>query len=338
MSTAAILGCAGERLSADERALFAETRPAGFILFRHNCADPAQVRDLVADVRDCVGDPAAPVMIDQEGGRVTRLPSPPWRHPPPAATFGTLAQTDPTAACRAVWRNARLIAAELADLGITVNTLPVLDLPTTTADPAIGDRAFGADPGRAAALGRAVSDGLLAGGVAPVMKHLPGHGRARADSHHTLPVVDAPWADLAAHDLRPFVELADLPWAMTAHVAYTAMDAGVPATTSAAVIRTAIREHMGVDGVLVSDDLGMAALGGTMRERGGAAIAAGCDLVLACSRDLEDRRAALDGAGELSEATAARLASAETRRRREADGGVDRAALRDVLEADLGAV
>ncbi|TXL73606.1 beta-N-acetylhexosaminidase [Vineibacter terrae] len=290
MPAAVILGCAGPRLSADERAFFRDADPLGFILFARNVATPQQVRALTGDLRDCVGRAEAPVLIDQEGGRVARLKPPYWRVAPPAALFGALHGREPEAAVEATRLNARLIAADLAPLGIDVDCAPVLDVTVAGAHGVIGDRAFGEAPAVVAALGRAQAEGLMAGGVIPVMKHIPGHGRARADSHFELPIVEAGRAELEACDFAPFRALADLPWAMTAHVLYRALSGNQPATTSSAVVRDIIRGHIGFDGLLITDDLSMQALDGTHAERVRAGLAAGCDVALHCNGDMDQMR------------------------------------------------
>lgn len=313
-TTAAIFGCAGLTLGAEERAFFSATDPAGFILFKRNCEDPAQVKALVASLRASVGRPTAPVLIDQEGGRVQRLRPPHWRAAPPARRFAELHKTDPVAAVRAAWINARLIAAELADLGIDVDCAPVLDNPVPGAHDVIGDRALGDDIATIAALGRAVMDGLLAGGVLPVIKHLPGHGRAEVDSHKHCPIVDAADAALRAQDLPPFRALADAPFAMTAHVVYQAWDGSRVATWSPDIIRTIIRGEIGFAGCLLSDDLSMQALDGGLGERARRAMAAGCDLALHCNGNLPEMRDVAAAAGPISEPAATRLAAALARR------------------------
>ena len=319
---AILFACAGEVLSPAERAFFTAADPLGFILFHANCRDPARLRDLVADLRGCVGRADAPVLVDQEGGRVARLRDPHWRRYPAAARLAAL--PDPLAE-EAVRLGARLIADDLAALGITVDCAPVLDLPASGADPVIGDRAYGSGAERVARLGRAFCAGMLAGGVLPVIKHVPGHGRARVDSHRTLPVVDTGESELAATDFAPFRALADQPWAMTAHVVYSAIDPGRPATLSAAVIERAIRGAIGFDGVLVSDDIGMGALAGTVAERTRGALAAGCDAVLQCSASLADMEEAAAAASPVTPAAVGRLARGEMVRRA-SRGGFDRAA------------
>jgi beta-N-acetylhexosaminidase len=280
---ALFLGCAGTDLSADEVRFFADADPAGFILFKRNCQTSQQVRELVAGLRAAIGRPEAPVLIDQEGGRVVRMGPPVWRAPPAPAVFGTLAAVDEPAAVRAAWLNARLIAADLVDVGITVNCAPTLDLRFAGASKVVGDRALGSDPVMVATLGRAVADGLLAGGVLPVPKHMPGHGRATADSHASMPQVDTPLADLEAMDFAPFRALRDLPLGIPAHVCYTAIDTERPGSLSPIVIGDVLRGTIGFDGLLITDDLSMGALTGSIGERAAAALAAGCDIALHCN-------------------------------------------------------
>lgn len=313
---AVIFGCGGPRLSREEKQFFAAAQPLGFILFARNVDAPAQVRALTAELRACVGRADTPILIDQEGGRVQRLRPPHWRLAPPAAQFAALARRAPERAVEAVRLNARLMAAELTDLGITVDCAPVLDVPQPGAHSIIGDRAFGDTPAQVARLGRAMAEGLLAGGVLPVIKHMPGHGRPTVDSHVDVPVVEASLADLEAVDFAPFKALYDMPWAMTAHVIYTAIDRTAPASISAGVITTAIRGTIGFDGLLLSDDIGMGALAGSFAERARAVLAAGCDAVLHCSGDLAEMAEAIDGVAPLSDATGRRLARGETMRRR----------------------
>lgn len=301
-----ILGLSGERLTDAERRLLAENRPAGLILFARNCVDPAQVRALVAEARAAIGAQAL-VLIDQEGGRVRRLRPPHWRELPPAAAFAALHARDSEHGCRAARIAARLTAADLQDLGIDTNCAPVLDVPVPGAHDIIGNRAYGQAVPVISALGRAVAEGLLAGGVLPVVKHIPGHGRATVDSHFELPVVATPSAELDATDFSPFRALADMPVAMTAHVVYRALDPDRPASTSARVIQDTIRNAIGFDGLLMCDDLGMKALTGTMRELAAAVIAAGCDLALHCSGDLSEMEQALAGLPPLAGTAVLRL-------------------------------
>ena len=310
---AVIFGCAGPRLGAGERRFFAAARPLGFILFERNCETAKQVRALVDSLRDAVGRAGAPVLIDQEGGRVARLRPPEWRAAPAAERFGELARHDLAAAREAARLNARLIAAELHELGISVNCAPVLDVPAPGAHDVIGNRAFGADPRIVAVLGAEVCAGLLAGGVLPLIKHTPGHGHAMCDSHLDVPVVDAPLEALRETDFAPFRALADTPWAMTAHVVYTALD-DLPATVSRRVIEDVIRGEIGFGGLLVTDDLSMAALSGGLGQRARAALAAGCDVVLHCGGDLDEMGEVADAVGPLSDAAQARVAAAEARR------------------------
>jgi len=307
MTTAAILGCAGPTLSAEERQFFRDADPLGFILFQRNCQSPEQVRRLVQDLRGSVARAEAPVLIDQEGGRVARLRPPAWRKAPAAGRFGVLAARDVGVAIEAARLNAQLMGRELAGLGISVDCAPVLDLQFEGASNVVGDRGFATDPELVARLGRAVCEGLLAAGITPVPKHMPGHGRALVDSHHALPEVDASLVVLRQTDFVPFLRLADMPWAMTSHVLYKAIDPERPATTSPLVINDIIRGEIGFKGVLVSDDLSMEALRGDIADRTKRARAAGCDLALHCNGRLEEMRAVAAAAGSISDATAERL-------------------------------
>jgi len=305
---AAIFGCAGTVLTPDERAFFRDADPVGFILFARNCATPDQLRGLVAELRAAIARDDAPVLIDQEGGRVARLGPPHWRAYPSARRIAAAGE-------EAARLGARLTADDLAALGITVDCLPVLDLPAADADPIIGDRAYGERPDTVIAMGRAVCEGLLAGGVLPVMKHIPGHGRATVDSHRALPRVEAPLAALAARDFLPFRALAQMPWAMTAHVVYGAIDPDDPATVSAPLIAGTIRGRIGFDGFLVSDDLSMAALAGTIGARASRALAAGCDVVLHCNGHMDEMTDVAASARPLAEAGRRRLDSGEALRK-----------------------
>ncbi|MEQ1863997.1 MAG: beta-N-acetylhexosaminidase [Micropepsaceae bacterium] len=287
---AVIFGCAGLELSAAEQAFFREVRPWGFILFQRNCSSPSQIRQLNASLRGCVGRDDAPILIDQEGGRVQRLRGEHWRARPAAAAFGAIHGRDPKAARDLVYDNARVMAAELRDLDINVDCVPCIDVPVQGGHNVIGDRAFASDPWVVAQLGQAVIDGMLDGGVLPVIKHMPGHGRARSDSHLELPVVDAPREQLERSDFAPFRALAHAPLGMTAHVVYTDIDATAPATTSKRVIDEVVRGFIGFDGALMSDDLSMRALQGSFADRAHAAIAAGCDLVLHCNGNMDEMR------------------------------------------------
>jgi beta-N-acetylhexosaminidase len=286
----AIFGCSGPDLTAEERAFFRDVQPWGFIVFARNIVDPPQLARLIAALRDTVGDESAPVLIDQEGGRVARLRPPHWKERPPAIRFADLHATAPEEAREAAYLNARLIAAELTGLGINVDCLPVLDVPVEGAHDIIGDRAYGCDPSVIIDLGRAVIEGLIEGGVLPVMKHIPGHGRAGADSHLELPRVSATADELSASDFVTFRSLNHCPMAMTAHVVYEAIDAQRPATTSPKLIRDVIRGEIGFDGLLMSDDLSMEALTGSLDHRAKASLFAGCDVVLHCNGNLAEMR------------------------------------------------
>ncbi len=285
-----IVGVSGFVLTDDERAFLRDQQPWGFSLFKRNVDTPAQVADLVRGLRAAVGRDDAPVLIDQEGGRVQRLGPPHWPLYPPGAVFGALYDQDRATGLEAARLSSRLIAADLTDLGITVDCLPLADVPVAGADAVIGDRAYGTDPDKVAAIAWAVTDGLEQGGVLPVLKHIPGHGRATADSHAALPTVDTPAAELAKTDFAAFKRLADLPMAMTAHVVFSAFDAAQPATTSATMIEQVIRGAIGFQGLLMSDDVSMNALEGSIAERTRAIVAAGCDMVLHCNGRMEEMR------------------------------------------------
>jgi beta-N-acetylhexosaminidase len=308
-----ITGLSGRQLTPDERSFLREAAPWGLILFKRNIEDPDQVVGLIASFRETVGW-GAPVLIDQEGGRVQRLGPPHWPAYPPAAVFGQLYDRDRDAGLAAARLGARLIAADLHALGIDVDCLPVADVPVHGADPVIGDRAYGTDPDRVAALAAAAAAGLLAGGVVPVVKHIPGHGRGAADSHLRLPVVDADRKTLEATDFAPFRALKGLPLAMTAHIVFTAIDPLAPATTSAVMIGV-IRTAIGYDGVLMTDDISMGALTGTIGSRSSAAITAGCDLVLHCNGKLDEMQAVAEAVPLLAGAAARRVTAALGARR-----------------------
>ncbi|MBL6951580.1 MAG: beta-N-acetylhexosaminidase [Alphaproteobacteria bacterium] len=288
---AAVFGCAGPVLQPDEAAFFRASNPLGFILFARNCDNPEQIRRLTADLRAAVGRVEAPVLMDHEGGRVQRLPPPQWRKIPPAAIFGRLAQNDIELAEAAVTLNARLMALELADLGVDVDCVPCLDVQDPAGHQVIGDRAFSSDPDVVARLGRAQAEGLRQGGVLPVIKHMPGHGRAQVDSHLEMPVVAASREQLSKQDFRPFTALSDLPLGMTAHLLYPALDPDHPATMSKIIIAEVIRGQMGFDGLLFTDDLSMQALGGDLGQRAAGALAAGCDVALHCNGRGDEMRA-----------------------------------------------
>ena len=285
-----ITGVSGTALTDDERAFLRDQRPWGFILFKRNIDTPDQVIRLIDEMQSAVGQPEAPVLIDQEGGRVQRLQPPQWPAYPPGAVFSALYEIDRDAGLEAARLSSRLIAADLADLGITVDCLPLADVPVPGADSVIGNRAYGTTPDKVAAIARAVTDGLAQGGVLPVLKHIPGHGRATADSHFQLPTVDTPVAELAKTDFAAFAPLADLPMAMTAHVVFSALDPAQPATTSATIIEQVIRGAIGFRGLLMSDDVSMNALQGSIAERTRASLAAGCDVVLHCNGKLDEMR------------------------------------------------
>ena len=288
MRTRAIYGCAGTSLPPAERAFFKEAQPWGFILFGRNIVDRDQVRALVSELRATIGDASAPVLIDQEGGRVARLKPPHWTARPPASVFGRLHVAAAETAHEAAYLNARLMAHDLRELGINVDCTPVLDLPVDGAHDVIGDRAFALDATTIIDLGRAVIEGMIEGGVLPAMKHVPGHGRATADSHFALPRVTTPADELRATDFVPFRSLARCPLAMTAHVVYEAIDPENPATTSPRVIRNIIRGELEFAGLLFSDDLSMKALEGSLAARAYAAQFAGCDVVLHCNGIMEE--------------------------------------------------
>ncbi len=290
MRTRVIYGCSGQVLGTQERAFFRDAMPWGFILFARNIAGREQVRALVDALRETVGDASAPVLIDQEGGRVMRLTPPNWHERPAAARFGEVYANSQEVATEAAYLNARLIAADLGELGINVDCLPVLDVPVEGSDNIIGDRAFASDPSAIIALGRAVIEGLMEGGVLPVMKHIPGHGRATADSHLALPRVATTAEELSATDFVTFRSLNQCPLAMTAHVVYESIDPQRPATTSPKVIRDVIRGEIGFDGLLLSDDVSMGALEGPISVRTKAALFAGCDIVLHCNGKMDEMK------------------------------------------------
>jgi len=298
-SSAAILGCAGTTLTAEEVAFFRDVKPWGFILFKRNIADPEQVGALTAALRNTVGRDDAPILIDQEGGRVARLQPPYWRAYPPGRAYGELVANDPLTAREITRLGSRLIAHDLRSIGINVDCVPVLDVPDPKGHEIIGDRAYGDTPEQVATLGRAAAEGLLAGGVLPIIKHIPGHGRALSDSHLELPVVKAKLLELEIRDFAPFRVLSDMPMAMTAHVVYTAIDRSRPATTSKKVIRKIIRDAIGFDGLLMSDDLSMKALSGDFKQRAKDSLSAGCDVVLHCNGDMAEMKAVMSGVGRL---------------------------------------
>jgi beta-N-acetylhexosaminidase len=315
-----ITSLCGPDITADERAFLGDAAPWGLILFKRNIENPDQVKRLTAEFRAIVGRDA-PVLVDQEGGRVQRLGPPHWPVYPPGGLFGRLYQVDRGQALAAAALGARLMAADMRAVGIDVDCLPVADVPAAAADPIIGDRAYGDTPAQVAALAGAAAEGLLQGGVLPVLKHLPGHGRATADSHLALPVVETDRDTLEATDFEAFRPLAGLPLGMTAHVVFSAIDPVAPATTSAIMVKDVIRGSIGFKGLLMSDDISMKALSGTLESRAAAVITAGCDIVLYCSGDLAEMR-------EVAEASPA-LAGAAARR---ADAAL---ALRKALAFDM---
>lgn len=290
-----IAGLSGLVLSDEEKAFFRAAQPWGFILFRRNVDTPEQVRALTDSLRALTGRTDLPILIDQEGGRVQRLGPPHWPRYPAAKTFVAARGNDPETAREIVRLGARLIAHDLAAVGINVDCVPVLDVPAPGSHGIIGDRAYGDDPDTIATLGRAAAEGLMAGGILPVIKHIPGHGRARADSHEELPVVEAKKAELE-RDFAPFAINADMPMGMTAHVVYTALDKAHPCTWSKKVIGQTIRKKIGFGGLLMTDDLSMKALGGDFRTRAEKAIAAGCDVVLHCNGVMAEMEAVASGA------------------------------------------
>ncbi len=307
-NSAIIFGFESTRLNQREIDFFREVRPAGYIVFQRNCQDPQQLRRLTDELREINQQEELLILIDQEGGRVARLKPPHWRHAPAAGAFACIAETDKTAARRLVYLNARMIAKELVDAGINVNCAPLLDVPTDECHGIIGDRAYGKTPEQVAYLGLAMAEGLLDGGVLPVIKHIPGHGRALVDSHENLPVVTASLANLR-QDFQPFKELSHLPLAMTAHIRYTALDELLPATLSPKIINL-IRTELKFDGLLMSDDLSMQALQGDFAHLTRHTLDAGCDLVLHCNGKMEEMQQIADAAGDLNEIGKKRLSNA----------------------------
>jgi beta-N-acetylhexosaminidase len=331
-SKAWIAGCAGHRLSADEKAFFAAERPWGFILFGRNIHSAEQLRDLVAELKEAGGRASTPIFVDQEGGRVQRLRPPLAPTYPAPSRLGVIFARDREAGERAAWLQGRLLAYDLLGYGINADCLPCLDVPVAGAHSVIGDRAFAMHPGDIATLGRAAADGLIAGAVMPVMKHLPGHGRGNADSHLAMPVVTAIRAELGRTDFAPFAALRTLPAAMTAHVLFTDIDPVRPATLSPIVIEQVIRDEIGFDGLLMTDDMSMKALQGDIGELSAKAISAGCDVVLHCNGDMTEMRQVSSAVQPLRGRAEQRAAAAEamvTHR----PGLVDEAALRDEYAA-----
>src|SRR5438105_3146203 len=304
-----ITGLAGLTISAAERAFFREAQPWGLIIFKRNVSTPIQVMELAQSFREIVGW-QAPILVDQEGGRVQRLGPPDWPSYPPGKRYGELYDREPASGIAAARLAGHLIAADLRPLGIDVDCLPLADVPVASADPVIGDRAYGGEPGKVSAIAKAIAEGLQAGGLLPVLKHMPGHGRAAADSHHKLPVVDADRATLEATDFAAFRPLAGLPLGMTAHVVFTAFDPDLPATSSATMISEVIRGFIGFDGLLMSDDVSMGALSGSIAQRTQRALAAGCDLVLHCNGRLAEMEQVASAAPPLAGEAARRAAAA----------------------------
>jgi beta-N-acetylhexosaminidase len=326
-----ITGVSGPELNEAERAFIRAQRPWGFILFKRNVVAPDQVKRLVAELRTELGCAEAPVLIDQEGGRVQRLGPPNWPAYPAGAAFGALYDIDPEFGRRAARLSARLIAADLHEIGITVDCLPLADVPVAGADAVIGSRAYGTEPAKVVAIARAVTEGLEQGGILPVLKHIPGHGRATADTHFRLPEVDTAREELERTDFAPFRSLADLPMAMTAHVVFSALDPAHPATTSATIVSEVIRGTIGFQGLLMSDDVSMNALAGSIAERSRAIIAAGCDLVLHCNGKLDEMREVARETPELSGEASQRATRALKSRR--SPQPFDRARARVELDA-----
>ncbi|MCK7611512.1 beta-N-acetylhexosaminidase [Roseibium sediminicola] len=300
MSKAFVSGCAGPNLTNDEIMFFRDEQPWGLILFGRNIETPDQVASLTAAFRQAVGRDDAPVLIDQEGGRVQRLKPPHWRRYPAPKLFGDLYDRDRDAGLRAAFLGARLIAEDLRKVGITIDCFPCLDVRFPDTVDAIGDRALSSDPEIVAVLGRAMVNGALAGGVLPVIKHIPGHGRAVVDSHLELPRVAAERSSLESVDFRPFKALSDVSLGMTAHIVYAGIDAETAGTQSARVVGEVIRGDIGFDGCLMSDDISMKALGGDFGDRSRKIISAGCDIVLHCNGDMDEMRAVANVVPELT--------------------------------------
>ncbi len=313
-SRAFITGLAGLTISASEQAFLREASPWGLIIFKRNVNTPKQVSELTSSFRDIVGW-WAPVLVDQEGGRVQRLGPPQWPSYPPGARYGELYDREPAAGIVAARMAGHLIASDLSAVGIDVDCLPLADVPVPGSDSVIGDRAYGTEATTVAAIAGAIAEGLLAGGVLPVLKHLPGHGRAKADSHKQLPIVDTDRATLEATDFAAFRPLAGLPIGMTAHVVFSAIDPVAPATTSVTMVREVIRGFVGFKGLLMSDDVSMGALSGSLAERSRAVLAAGCDLVLHCNGDLREMSEVASVVPELTGAAAVRAQVALAQRK-----------------------
>ena len=312
-STPLVFGCSGKVLSSAEHGFFRSVKPYGFILFDRNISDPDQVRHLTQELRETVDNPMAPIFIDQEGGRVARLRPPYWRITPSARSLVNRFSNDPDLVCRLIHLNSRLIAHDLINSGISVSCMPVLDLVSQEAHEVIGDRSYGSDPEKVSRYGRIACQGLIERGVLPVIKHIPGHGRATLDSHLELPRIDAGIEELERTDFRPFRELCDMPMAMTAHVLFSAVDSMLPATISPHIVSIVIRELIGFDGLLITDDISMGALTGTLRERASGALTAGCDLVLHCNGILSEMKELAIGIGPMSDISADRALRCQSR-------------------------
>jgi beta-N-acetylhexosaminidase len=320
-----ITGLAGPALTELEPGFLRDAQPWGLILFKRNVTEPDALRRLIDGARSSLGR-EAPVLVDQEGGRVQRLGPPHWPNYPPGAAYGAVYDRDREAGLAAARLGARLIAADLLPLGIDVDCLPLADVPSADADPVIGNRAYGSEPGKVAAIAGAIAEGLFEGGMLPVLKHLPGHGRATADTHERLPVVKADRATLEASDFAAFRPLATLPLGMTAHVVFSAIDPVAPATVSATIVRDVIRGSIGFTGLLMSDDISMGALSGSVGDRSRAALAAGCDLVLHCKGAMTEMLEVAAAAPLLAGASAGRAAAALAAKRPATP--IDRAAAR----------
>jgi len=336
---AVIFGCGSASLTKKEQCFFKKIKPAGFILFGRNCNSPNQVKALVKELRNCVGNKNAPILIDQEGGRVQRLGPPHWPKYPAAKELVEKAERyGLKSTLKAVEFNARLIANDLNSIGISVNCSPVIDVPQPSADPIIGDRAFSCEAYKVGIYAKAACLGYLKGGIIPVIKHIPGHGRAYVDSHKSLPIVNASQKELESTDLQPFIDLKDMPWAMTAHIIYSVFDINQPATTSKVIISDLIRAKVKFEGVLISDDLSMEALSGDLRWRSANAIEAGCDLVLHCNGNLDEMELVAEGVSDLSENSIARLKKGEVLRRKSEIklNTIELSELRDKVEKILG--
>ena len=315
----AIYGLEGFALNDAERAFFRDAKPAGYILFRRNCHDRAQLRALTDSLRTLEGHDNVPILIDQEGGRVARMRPPEWPAFPAGETFDRLYQLAPSSAIEAARVNARALGLMLAEVGVTVDALPMVDVRQPGASDIVGDRALGSNPMQVSALGRAILDGLMSAGVLGIVKHIPGHGRALVDSHHELPVVEDD-EDALTIDLEPFERLRDAPMAMTSHLLYKAWDKVRPASQSPIVIHDIIRQRIGFDGFLMSDDIGMEALAGDHGERAAACVAAGCDVALHCDGNMDNMVRVANAIPALSDIGEARLARAMAMRFAPDDG------------------